>query len=107
MSTLIPIGTWPLNTAVETGELDMPYDGICGEILDRMKALDAVELHTTFMDGVDTFVPLPGENDKVATSKWYLFDPERLKYLYFDMLHESKVNLMVNSLVVDAVVRHA
>jgi len=105
MSTLIPVATWPLNTAVETGELDMPYDGICGEILDRMKALNAIELHTTFADGVDRFVPLPEESDRVATSKWYLFDPEALKYLYFDMLREARVKLMVNSLVVDAVVR--
>jgi hypothetical protein len=107
MSTLIPVATWPLNTAVETGELDMPYDGICGEILDRMKALNAIELHTTFADGVDRFVPLPEESDRVATSKWYLFDPEALKYLYFDMLREAKVKLMVNSLVVDTVVRDA
>jgi len=105
MSTLIPVGTWPLNTAVETGELDMPYDGICGEILDRMTALNAIELHTTFKDGVDRFVPLPEESDRVATSKWYLFDPEALKYLYFDMLREARVKLMVNSLVVDTVVR--
>lgn len=34
MSTLIPIANWPLNTAVEVGELDMPYDGILGDILD-------------------------------------------------------------------------
>ena len=107
MSTLIPVATWPLNTAVETGELDMPYDGICGEILDRMKALNAIELHTTFADGVDRFVPLPEESDRVATSKWYLFDPEALKYLYFDMLREARVKLMVNSLVVDTVVRDA
>jgi hypothetical protein len=105
MSTLIPVATWPLNTAVETGELDMPYDGICGEILDRMKALNAIELHTTFADGVDRFVPLPEESDRVATSKWYLFDPEALKYLYFDMLREARVKLMVNSLVVDTEVR--
>jgi len=105
MSTLIPVATWPLNTAVETGELDMPYDGICGEILDRLKALDAIELHTTFADGVDRFVPLPEEHDRVATSKWYLFDPEALKYLYFDMLREARVKLMVNSLVVDTEVR--
>src|SRR4030042_1668178 len=105
MSPLIPVATWPLNTAIETGELDMPYDGICGEILDRMTALNAIELHTTFMDGVDSFVPLPGENDRVATSKWYLFDPEALKCLYFDMLREAKVKLMVNSFVVDTAVR--
>jgi hypothetical protein len=105
MSTLIPVATWPLNTAVETGELDMPYDGICGEILDRLKALDAIELHTTFADGVDRFVPLPEEHDRVATSKWYLFDPEALKYLYFDMLREARVKLMVNSFVVDTEVR--
>jgi len=103
MSTQIPVATWPLNTAVETGELDMPYDGILGEILDRMKELDAIELHTVLMDGVDRFVPLAGENDNVATSKWYLFDPEALKYLYFDMLHQAGVKLRINSLIVDTV----
>jgi len=103
MSTQIPVATWPLNTAVETGEMDMPYDGILGEILDRMKELDAIELHTVLMDGVDRFVPLAGESDNVATSKWYLFDPEALKYLYFDMLHQTGVKLRVNSLIVDTI----
>jgi hypothetical protein len=105
MSTQIPVATWPLNTAVETGEMDMPYDGILGEILDRMKELDAIELHTVLMDGVDRFVPLAGENDNVATSKWYLFDPEALKYLYFDMLTRAGVKLRVNSLIVDTIVK--
>ena len=104
MSTLIPIATWSLNTAVETGAMDMPYDGILGEILDRMKALNAIELHNV-VEGVDKFVPIVGDGDKVDTSKWYLFDPEALKYLYFDMLHEAGVKLRVNSLVVDTIVR--
>ena len=104
MSTLIPIATWSLNTAVETGAMDMPYDGILGEILDRMKALNAIELHNV-IEGVDKFVPIVGDGDKVDTSKWYLFDPEALKYLYFDMLHEAGVKLRVNSLVVDTIVR--
>ncbi len=103
MSTLIPIANWPLNTAVETGELDMPYDGILGEILDRMKALNAIELHNV-VEGVDKFVPIVGDGDKVDTSQWYLFNPEALKYLYFDMLHEAGVKLRVNSLVVDTIV---
>jgi hypothetical protein len=104
MSTQIPIATWPLNTAVETGELDMRYDGIAGEILERMEALDALVLKTVVDDGVDKFVPL-GQNGRLGTSKWYLFDPEALKYLYFDMLTEAKVKLRVNSLVVDTIVR--
>ena len=104
MSTQIPIATWPLNTAVETGEMDMPYDGIAAEILDRMKALDALELHTVVEDGVDKFVPLADKNDRLGTSKWYLFDPETLKYLYFEMLTEAKVKLRVNSLIVDTIV---
>jgi hypothetical protein len=105
MSTQIPVATWPLNTAVETGELDMPYDGILGEILEKMEQRDAIELHTVLMDGVERFVPLAEENDKVATSKWYLFDPEALKYLYFEMLAEAGVKLRVNSLIVDTIAR--
>jgi hypothetical protein len=104
MSTQIPVATWPLNTAVETGELDMPYDGILGEILDRMKELGAIELKTVLKDGVERFVPLAGEADNVATSKWYLFDPEALKYLYFDLLAQAGVCLRTNSLIVDTVV---
>jgi hypothetical protein len=104
MSTLVPIATWPLNTAVEIGELNMPYDGIAGEILERMKNLDALELHIVVNDGVDTFIMNPTEEDNVATSKWYNFDPEVLKNLYFDMLHEAKVKLRVNSLVVDTII---
>ncbi|MDD5398761.1 MAG: FAD-dependent oxidoreductase [Dehalococcoidia bacterium] len=106
MSTQIPIATWPLNTAVETGEMDMPYDGIAGEILKRMESLDALELHTVVEDGIDKFVPLAGQDDRLGTSKWYLFDPETLKYLYFEMLTEAKVKLRVNSLVVDTIVRN-
>ncbi len=104
MSTQIPVATWPLNTAVETGELDMPYDGILGEILDRMQKLGCIELKTVLKDGVERFVPLAGENDNVATSKWYLFDPEELKYLYFDLLNQAGVKVRVNSLIVDTVV---
>jgi len=104
MSTLIPVACWPLNTAVETGELDMPYDGILGEIRDRMKALNAIDLRT-LQEGVDKLIGIADDNDKMATSKWYLFDPEALKYLYFDMLREAGVKLRVNSLVVDTIVR--
>ena len=104
MSTLIPVANWPLNTAVEAGELDMPYDGILGEILDRMMALNAIKLRT-LKEGVDKLVAIAGDNKKVATSKWYLFDPEALKYLYFDMLQEAGVKLRVNSLVVDTIVQ--
>ncbi len=104
MSTLVPIATWPLNTAVEIGELDMPYDGIAGEIMEKMKKQNAIELHTVENDGVDAFIMDPTPDDKVATSKWYLFDPEVLKNLYFDMLHDEKVKLRINSLVVDSIV---
>jgi hypothetical protein len=103
MSTQIPVATWPLNTAVETGELDMPYDGILGEILSRMQDMGCIELKTVLKDGVERFVPLATEGDNVATSKWYLFDPEALKFLYFDMLREAGVQLRVNSLIVDTI----
>jgi hypothetical protein len=105
MSTQIPVATWPLNTAVETGELDMPYDGILGEILGRLRDMGAIELKTVLKDGVERFVPLAGEGDNVATSKWYLFDPEALKVLYFDLLKQAGVKLRVNSLIVDTIVR--
>jgi flavin-dependent dehydrogenase len=104
MSTQIPVATWPLNTAVETGELDMPYDGLLGEILQRLDRMGCIELKTVLKDGVERFVPLAGEQDHVATSKWYLFDPEALKFLYFDLLAQAGVSLRVNSLVVDTVV---
>jgi len=103
MSTLVPVSTWPLNTGVEAGELDLPYDGIAGEIRDRLEKLNALELHTTLNDGFDHIFPLPGE--RLVTTKWYYFEPEVLKYLYFDMLHEAKVTVMVNSFVVDTVVK--
>lgn len=53
---------------------------------------------------VERFPFLGGENDNVATSKRYLFDPEALKYLYFDMLNQAGVKLRVNSLIVDTTV---
>jgi hypothetical protein len=105
MSTQIPVATWPLNTAVETGELDMPYDGILGEILGAMQERGAIELKTVLKDGVERFVPLAKEGDNVATSKWYLFDPETLKMLYFELLNKAGVKLRVNSLIVDTVVK--
>jgi len=103
MSTLIPTASWPLSNAVELGQLDMRYDGILGEILGRLEKLNAVELHTVQVEGADHIHPLPGE--KLVTGKWYYLDPEELKYLYFDMLHEAGVKLRVNSLVVDTIVR--
>ncbi len=105
MSTQIPVATWPLNTAVETGEMDMPYDGILGEILDRLDRDGCIELKTVLRDGVERFVPLAGELDNVATSKWYLFDPEALKFLYFNLLTQAGVKLRVNSLIADTLVR--
>jgi hypothetical protein len=105
MSTQIPIATWPLNTGVETGELDMPYDGILAEILDALKKQDCIEVKTVLRDGVERFIPIAGDNDNVATSKWYLFDPEALKILYFEMLNKAGVKLRVNSLIVDTIVK--
>ena len=105
MSTQIPVATWPLNTAVETGELDMPYDGILGEILGRLEKMGCIELKVVLRDGVERFVPLASESDNLATSKWYLFDPEALKFLYFEMLSQAGVKLRVNSLIVDTMLR--
>ncbi len=105
MSTQVPIATWPLNTAIEEGELDMPYDGILGEILQKLEAQDCVQLKTNLNDGVEVYNPLKGGTEKVATSKWYLFDPEELKFLYFTLLREAGVQLRVNSLIVDTLVQ--
>jgi hypothetical protein len=104
MSTQVPIATWPLNTAVEEGELDMPYDGILGEVLHKLDEQGCVTLKTNLLDGVEAYNPLKGGPEKTATSKWYLFDPEELKFLYFTLLREAGVKLRVNSLIVDAVV---
>ena len=104
MSTQIPVATWPLNTAVEKGEMDMPYDGILGEILGKMQSMDGIQLKLVLKDGVERFVPLASENDNVATSKWYLFDPEALKFLYFQLMSEAEVKVRVNSLIVDTIV---
>ncbi len=105
MSTLIPIACWPLNTAVETGELDMPYDGLLCEIRDRLQSMNAIDLRI-LKEGVDKLIGIAGEGDKIATTKWYLYDPEALKYLYFEMLKEAGVKLRVNSLLVDTVVNN-
>ena len=105
MSTQVPIATWPLNTAIEEGELDMPYDGMLGEIIHRLDEQGCLELKTNLNDGVEVYNPLKDGNEKVATSKWYLFDPEELKFLYFTLLREAGVKLRVNSLIVDTVVQ--
>src|SRR5512135_123014 len=104
MSTQVPIATWPLNTAIEEGELDMPYDGILGEILHKLDEQGCVTLKTNLNDGVEVYNPLKGGSEKTATSKWYLFDPEELKFLYFTLLRQAGVKLRVNSLIVDTVV---
>lgn len=104
MSTQVPIATWPLNTAIEEGELDMPYDGILGEIIQHLKEQNCLELKTNLNDGVEEYNPLKGGKEKVATSKWYLFDPEELKFLYFTLLRKAGVKIRVNSLIVDTVV---
>ncbi len=104
MSTQVPIATWPLNTAIEEGELDMPYDGILGEVLKKLKDQESLTLKTNLNDGVEEYNPLKGGSEKVATSKWYLFDPEELKFLYFTLLREAGVKIRVNSLIVDSVV---
>lgn len=105
MSTQIPIATWPLNTAIETGELDMPYDGIAGEILNALDEMGCIELKTIIRDGAERFVPVASDADKLATGKWYLFDPEMLKILYFDLLTKAGVQIRVNSLLVETIVK--
>jgi NADPH-dependent 2,4-dienoyl-CoA reductase/sulfur reductase-like enzyme len=67
MSTQVPIATWPLNTAIEEGELDMPYDGILGEILHKLDEQGCITLKTNFLDGVEVYNPLKGGPEKTAT----------------------------------------
>lgn len=104
MSTQVPIATWPLNTAIEEGELDMPYDGILGEVLHALDEQGCLTLKTNLNDSVEVYDPLKGGTEKTATSKWYLFDPEELKFLYFTLLRNAGVKLRINSLVVDTIV---
>ena len=104
MSTQVPIATWPLNTAIEEGELDMPYDGILGEIIEGLDREGALELKTIKNDGLEVYNPLKDGSEKVVTCKWYLFDPEELKFLYFTMLREAGVKIRINSLIVDTLV---
>ena len=104
MSTQVPIATWPLNTAIEEGELDMPYDGILGEIIEGLDREGALELKTIKNDGLEVYNPLKNGSEKVVTCKWYLFDPEELKFLYFTMLREAGVKIRINSLIVDTLV---
>lgn len=101
MSTQVPVATWPLNTAVESGELDMPYDGIAGEILKKLDEQGCLELKTNKFDFSEDYDP---SKKDFVTSKWYLFDPEELKFLYFSLLREAGVKLRVNSLIVDTLV---
>ena len=65
MSTQVPIATWPLNTAIEEGELDMPYDGILGEILHKLDEQGCVQLKTNLNDGVEIYNPLKGGSERV------------------------------------------
>lgn len=101
MSTLVPISMWPIVTAIEIGELEMPYDGILAEVIERMKEQNAIDLRDGIMDGIESF-----DDKNLASGKWYIYDPEVLKYLFFEMLREAKVKLRVNSLVVDTIVEN-
>lgn len=105
MSTVVPVSMWPIVTAIEIGELEQSYDGFPAEVVDRLKRLDGIDLRIITSDGIDSFVPDPTNDDRVATSKWYIYDPEILKNVYFEMLEEAGVELWVNCLAVDTTVR--
>ncbi len=99
MSTVVPVSMWPIVTAIEIGEMEQSYSGFPQEIVDRLRTLDAIELREIKMDGVDTFVPDPTEDDKVASAKWYIYDPEALKKVFFDLMDETGVEFWNNSLL--------
>jgi len=104
MSTLIPISMWPIVTAIEIGELEQSYDGFPREIISRLKKAGGIEERGIVADGIDSWMPDESKENDKATSKWYFYDPEALKNIYFEMLDEADVELLVNTLAVKPVV---
>ncbi len=102
MSTLIPISMWPIVSAVEIGELEQSYTGFPKEVVERLKVLGGIEERGIVGDGIDSWVPGENEEGKTATSKWYFYDPEALKIVFFEMLDEAGVDVRVNTLAVGA-----
>ena len=102
MSTLIPISMWPIVSAVEIGELEQSYGGFPQEVVERLKKLDGIEARGIVGDGVDSWVPGENQQEQTATSKWYFYDPEALKIVFFEMLNEAGVDVRVNTLAVGA-----
>jgi len=103
MSTLIPISMWPIVTAVEIGELEQSYSGFPREVIERLKKVGGIEERGIVADGIDTWVPDEEKGNDIATSKWYFYDPEALKFIFLEMLEEAGVDLRVNSLAVESV----
>ena len=100
MATLIPISMWPIVTAIEIGELEQSYDGFPNEVIERLKKVGGIEERGVVADGIDTWMPDDDKENDIATSKWYFYDPEALKIIFFEMLEDAGVDLRVNCLAV-------
>lgn len=105
MSTLIPVSMWPIVTAVEIGEMEQSYEGFPKEVIDRLKEVGGIEERGIVADGIDSWVPDEEKGNVIASSKWYIYDPEALKFIFFEMLEEAGVELRVNTLAVKPVVK--
>jgi hypothetical protein len=102
MCTQTPLCTWPVNTAVEYGQKDVEYGGIPEEIISRLKKTLSIELRRNVWEGQEA-------NDSSSpktktTQNWYLYDPEELIHVLFDMIKESKIKLLLHTLFVEAIV---
>lgn len=104
MSTLIPISMWPIVTAIKVGELEQSFAGFPQEVIDRLEAEGSIET-VVLRDGIDIWVPEDADESNFTTAKWYVYDVEVLKCIFFDMLEEAGVDLRVNSLVVGTTVK--
>jgi len=103
LGTQAPLCTWPLNTSVgEAG--NAIYDGIPREIVERLSKIGGCSLRE------DVWKKQEGAKDAGTEEKtvqnWYLFDPELLKYLLFQIVDENKVDLLLHSLCVGAIVEN-
>lgn len=106
MSTLIPISMWPIVTALEIGELEQSYTGFPNEVIKRLKKVGGIEERSIVADGIDSWVSDDEKGNIKATSKWYFYDPQALKYIFFQMLEEAGVDLRVNSLAVKPILEN-
>lgn len=97
-----PLCTWPVNTAVEYGDRDQDYGGIPREIVSRLAGASGIQLVKDIWKGQEGHDTI--SRHEKTTQNWYLFDPEELAYLLFEMVQEAGIKLLLHTLAADTVV---